>query len=52
MSEHPFMLNERPSHHGYMIQSVGQAEKGAINKKYAEMLERLCELREIYCLDR
>ena len=52
MSEHPFMLNERPSPHGYMIQFVGQAEKGAINEEYAGMLARLCELREIYCLDR
>jgi hypothetical protein len=51
MSEHPFLLNLTPGPHGYIIQFVGQAEKKAINEEYAEMLARLCELREVYCLD-
>ena len=50
MSEHPFILNQKRGPHGYIIQFVGQAEKEAINEEYAEMLARLCELREIYCL--
>lgn len=49
-SEHPFMLNESPSPHGYIIQVAGQAEKAAINKEYAEMMDRLCRYREVYCL--
>lgn len=49
-SEHPFMLNQSPGPHGYIIQTVGQAEKEAINKEYAKMIARLCEVRDVYCL--
>ena len=50
LSEHPFVLNKMPGPHGYIIQFVGKAEKDAINEEYADMLARLCELRESYCL--
>ncbi len=50
LSEHPFVLNRTPGPHGYIIQFVGKAEKEAINEEYADMLARLCELRESYCL--
>ena len=50
MSEYPFMLNRSPAPHGYIIQIVGQAEKEAINTVQAEMIARLCEVRDVYCL--
>lgn len=49
-SAHPFLLNESPSPHGYIIQVVGQAERQAIGEEYADMLTRLCRLRGVYCL--
>ena len=50
MSEHPFILPASRGPHGFIIQAVGQAEKEAINEEYAELIARLCEVREVYCL--
>ena len=50
MSEYPYILNRSPGPHGYIILFAGRAEKEAINKEYAEMIGRLCEFRELYCL--
>lgn len=50
MSQYPYMLNRSPGPHGYIIQFVGQAEKEAINEEHAEMIARLCEVRDVYCL--
>jgi len=36
--------------HGYMIQPLGLTERAAINKEYAEMLARLCKIKEVWCL--
>lgn len=49
-SEYPYILDRAPGLHGYIIQWVGQAEREAINTEHAEMIERLCELRRVYCL--
>ncbi len=49
-SEHPFILNRSSGPHGYIIQTVGQAEKRAINGEHAAMIARLCEMRDAYCL--
>jgi len=45
---YPFLI--MPGHHGYMIHRVDQTEKAAINKEYAEMLARLCKIKEVWCL--
>lgn len=50
LSEYPYVLSRSPGPHGYIIQFVGQAEKEAINEEYAEMIDRLCEVRDVYCL--
>jgi hypothetical protein len=36
--------------HGYMIQSLGLTERAAINKEYEEMLARLCNIKDVWCL--
>jgi hypothetical protein len=48
LSPHLFIINHGP--HGYMIKGVGLTEKAVINKEYEELIERLCELRTVYCL--
>jgi hypothetical protein len=47
-SMYPFII--MPGHHGYMIHGVDLSEKAAINKEYAEMLARLCKIKEVWCL--
>jgi hypothetical protein len=47
-SMNPFVI--MPGHHGYMIQLLGQTEKAAINREYADMLTRLCKIKEVWCL--
>jgi len=37
-------------HHGYMIQPLGVEERAAINKEYEEMLARLCNIKNVWCL--
>ncbi len=36
--------------HGYFIQFIGTPERDAINAEYAEMLARLCKIRDVWCL--
>jgi hypothetical protein len=36
--------------HGYMIQALGVTERAAINKEYEEMLARLCNIKDVWCL--
>jgi hypothetical protein len=51
-SAYPFVLNQNPNPHGYIIQVVGHAEVAAINKEYKELLARLCEIKAAYCLSK
>ena len=44
----PFVI--LPGHHGYMIQPLGLTERAALTKEYAEMLARLCQIKEVWCL--
>jgi hypothetical protein len=44
----PFVI--LPGHHGYMIQPLGLTERAALAKEYAEMLARLCQIKELWCL--
>jgi hypothetical protein len=44
----PFVIMHGP--HGYMIQQLGQTTRAAINKEYAEMLARLCKIKDVWCL--
>lgn len=48
LSPHLFIINRGP--HGYIIKGVGLTEKAVINKEYEEMIKRLCEIKEAYCL--
>jgi hypothetical protein len=45
---YPFVI--LPGPHGYMIQPLDLTERAAINKEYEEMLGRLCEIKEVWCL--
>jgi hypothetical protein len=45
---YPFVI--MPGPHGYMIQLLGLTERASINKEYEEMLGRLCEIKEVWCL--
>lgn len=36
--------------HGYMIQALGVTERAAINREYEQMLERLCKIKDVWCL--
>ena len=44
----PFVILH--GHHGYMIQPLGVTERAAINKEYEEMLAKLCNIKEVWCL--
>ncbi|MGQ0810378.1 MAG: hypothetical protein ACT4OO_04050 [Nitrospiraceae bacterium] len=44
----PFVI--MPGHHGFMIQPRGQVETAALTKEYAEMLARLCKIKDLWCL--
>lgn len=44
----PFVILH--GHHGYMVQAFGVTERAAINKEYEEMLARLCQIKDIWCL--
>jgi len=46
----PFVILR--GHHGYMIQPLGVTERAAINKVYEEMLARLCNIKDVWCLPR
>jgi len=45
---YPFVIMQGP--HGYFIQPIDLTERAAINKEYAEMLARLCKIKEVWCL--
>jgi hypothetical protein len=45
---YPFVILH--GHHGYMIQPLGLTERAAINNEYEEMLARLCNLKDVWCL--
>ena len=47
-SPDPFVITQGP--HGFTIQHLGVTERDAINNEYAEMLARLCRLRDLWCL--
>ena len=44
----PFVIQEGV--HGYFIQFLGATERDAINKEYAGMLARLCQIKSMWCL--
>jgi hypothetical protein len=44
----PFVIFHGP--HGYTIQFLGLTERAAINKEYEEMLARLCNIKDVWCL--
>ena len=44
----PFVILHGP--HGYMIQALGVTERAAVNKEYATMLGRLCQIQDVWCL--
>lgn len=44
----PFVILH--GHHGYMIQPLGVTERAAVNKEYEEMLAKLCNIKEVWCL--
>ena len=44
----PFVI--LPGHHGYMIQALGVTERTAVTKEYEEMLTRLCNINDVWCL--
>jgi len=46
----PFVILQ--GHHGYMIQPLGVTERAAIKRQYAEMLARLCNMKDVWCLPR
>jgi hypothetical protein len=39
-----------PGPFGYIIQPLGLTERAAINEECAEMLGRLCKIKEVWCL--
>lgn len=44
----PFVIFHGP--HGYTIQFLGLTERTAINTEYEEMLAKLCNIKEAWCL--
>ena len=44
----PFVI--MPGPHGYFIQMLGLKEKEAINREYEEMLAKLCNIKDAWCL--
>ena len=47
---YPFVIMPGPL--GYFVQFLGMAERAAITKEYEEMLERLCKIKEVWCLSK
>jgi hypothetical protein len=45
---YPILILHGP--HGYMVQFQGVAERDAITKGYADMLARLCKIKDVWCL--
>jgi hypothetical protein len=36
--------------HGYIMQPLSLTERAAISKGYEEMLARLCNIKDVWCL--
>lgn len=47
-TQYPFVILEGP--HGYTVQFLGATEREALNQQYQEMLTRLCNIKDIWCL--
>lgn len=47
---YPFVILHGP--HGYTVQFLGATERAALNEKYKEMLARLCNIKDVWCLSR
>jgi hypothetical protein len=47
-SPNPFVILHGP--HGYFVQFLGVAERDAIDREYADLLARLCKIKEVWCL--
>ena len=45
---YPILILHGP--HGYMVQFRGVTERDAITKQYDGMLQRLCKIKEAWCL--
>jgi len=48
VTPYPFLILQGP--HGYIIQFRGVKERDAITEEYEGMLERLCKIKEAWCL--
>lgn len=44
----PFVIF--PGRHGYMVQGLGLTERAAVNREYQDMLARLCNIQDAWCL--
>lgn len=51
MSQHPYVLNRSPGPHGYIIKFAGEKERAAITEEHSKMIERVCQVRDVYCLE-
>jgi hypothetical protein len=49
-ASYPFVI--MPGVYGFMIHFLDLTERTAINKEYEEMLGRLCNIKEVWCLPR
>jgi hypothetical protein len=38
------------THNGYMVQLIGVTEKAAITKGHEEILAKLCNIKDVWCL--
>jgi hypothetical protein len=47
---YPFLILHGP--HEYMVQFLGVTERDAATKEYDGMLERLCKIKDVWCLPR
>jgi len=45
---YPFVFLQGP--YGYILQFRAEADRDAITKEYEEMLARLCEIKDAWCL--
>ena len=45
---YPFVIMPGPL--GYFVQFLGMTERASITKEYEGMLERLCEIKKVWCL--
>jgi hypothetical protein len=48
VTPYPFVIHQGP--HGYMVHIRGVTERTAIDQSYKEMLARLCNIKDAWCL--